>query len=64
MTPASRLLQPLPAAVERRALLCATVGRRSSRDERLPLRESAPLVAGMSLALWGAIGALVWSILG
>ena len=62
MSPASRLFE---TTTDGPAPLCARVGagRRPSRDDRLPLRESAPLVAGMALSLWSVIGALVWSVL-
>ncbi len=66
MSPASRLFAPVAPTGDRLrpAPLCAAIGRKPSRDERLPLRESAPLVVAMSLTLWSAVGALVWLILG
>jgi hypothetical protein len=56
----------LPTAGDRppTLLLCATVGRSPSRDDRLPLRESAPLVAAMALTLWALILTLAWSVTG
>jgi hypothetical protein len=64
MSPTSRLLAPATPRGDRfaPAPLCATVGRKPPRDERLPLRESAPLVVAMSLTLWSAVGALVWLV--
>jgi hypothetical protein len=66
MSPTSRLLAPAtPRGGFRPTVAQRGAGaKRSPRDERLPLREAAPLVVAMSLTLWSAVGALVWLVLG